>query len=170
TRKVDMALVKKFALAALMLVSFLGFARATSLEEQEALSARSIEMWANGNTELVDETFADGYLNHQEPDVQGGTLTLTTDQWVTLLHQYHESFPETTVEILMQVAQDDLVATRWRFTATQTGTYLGLAPTGRTVTWTGTQIDRFEDGLIAETWVNWDMYGMFEQLGLLHQN
>ena len=24
-----------------------------------------------------------------------------------------------------------------------------------------------EDGKIAETWVNWDMYGMFKQLGLL---
>ena len=170
SREMGMYTLKKMALASLMLVSFLGSAWATTLEEQELLSARSIEMWSSGDTDQVDEVFADGYLNHQVPDVQGGSQTLTTDEWVTLLHQFHESFADTTVEILLQVAEEDLVATRWRFTATQTGTYLGLAPTDRTISWTGIQIDRFEDGLIAETWVNWDMYGMFDQLGLLTRN
>jgi predicted ester cyclase len=164
-----MKFANRIAIASLTVVTLVGTAWATTIEDQESLSARAIEMWANDTVDQVDEIFTEGYLNHQEPDVQGGSQTIDLDQWVSLLGQFHQSFPETTVEILLQLGEGDLVATRWRFTATQTGTYLGLAPTGRTVTWTGTQIDRFEDGRIAESWVNWDMYGMFDQLGLLNQ-
>ncbi|MEM7024435.1 MAG: ester cyclase [Pseudomonadota bacterium] len=142
-------------------------AGAASLEEQKQLSARAIEMWGNNNLDLVDQTLAPDYINHQAPDVEGGTKTLDLASWQELLRGFHEGFADTEVEILMQVAEGDLVATRWRFVAKQTGTYLGLAPTGKTISWTGIQIDRFDDGKIAETWVNWDMYHMFEQLGLL---
>ncbi len=35
------------------------------------------------------------------------------------------------------------------------------------VTWTSIQIDRFENGRIAESWVDWDKYRLFAQLGLV---
>jgi hypothetical protein len=43
---------------------------------------------------------------------------------------------------------------------------LATARTGKQIAWTGAQIDRFEGGKIAETWVNWDKSTMFQQLGL----
>ena len=153
--------------AFLVLAASCGAGWAGSMDEEKALSARSIEMWSTGDLDLVDQTFTKDYINHQQPDVDGGVESLTLDAWTQALKGYRQSFPETTVEILMQVGEGDKVATHWRFTGTQTGTYLGLEPTGKTVTWTGTQIDRFEDGKIAESWVNWDMYTMFKQLGLL---
>ncbi|MEM7122093.1 MAG: ester cyclase [Pseudomonadota bacterium] len=154
-------------MAFLVLVTSFGVGWAGSMDEEKALSAGSIEMWSTGDLDLVDQTFTKDYINHQQPDVDGGVESLTLDEWTKALKGYRQSFPETTVEILMQVGEGDTVATHWRFTGTQTGTYLGLEPTGKTVTWTGTQIDRFEDGKIAESWVNWDMYTMFKQLGLL---
>ena len=45
-----------------------------------------------------------------------------------------------------------------------TGTYLGRPPTGRRATWTGVQIDRFANGKIIESWVDWDKYRLFEAL------
>lgn len=154
-------------MAFLFLAASYGTAWAGSMDEEKALSARSIEMWSTGDVDMVGETFTEDYINHQQPDVDGGVESLTLDEWTKALKGYRQSFPETTVEVLMQVGEGDMVATHWRFTGTQTGTYLGLEPTGKTVTWTGTQIDRFEDGKIAESWVNWDMYTMFKQLGLL---
>ena len=32
---------------------------------------------------------------------------------------------------------------------------------------TGISIERFENGQIAETWVNWDFMGMLQQLGVI---
>lgn len=37
--------------------------------------------------------------------------------------------------------------------------------TGRRASWTGIVIDRVANGKIAESWVNWDMFGMFQRLG-----
>ena len=48
-----------------------------------------------------------------------------------------------------------------------TGGYLGHPATGRTVTWTGVQVDRIAGGRIAESRVDWDMYRQFKGLGLI---
>lgn len=162
--------IRTIAVASLLAVALTGAAWATTMDDQKELSAQAIGMW--GDASLMDrigDTLADGYMNHQVPDVNGGTQTIDEAAWIELLTGFHQSFSDVSVEILMQIGEGDQVATRWRFTATQTGTYLGLAPTDETISWTGIQIDRFEDGLIAESWVNWDMYGMFEQLGLVGQ-
>ena len=68
---------------------------------------------------------------------------------------------------MIQIAEGDKVATRWEFAATHTGDFMGHGPTGKQVTWTGVQIDRFEDGKIIESWVDWDKYRFLEGLGLL---
>ena len=164
-------MMKHFKIAAMALLivtaATSGTAWAASLEEKKELSARAIGMWGSGDFSLVGETFTESYVNHQEPDVDGGPKSIDLKPWTELAKRFHEAFSDTKVEILLQLGEGDLVATRWRFTGAQTGTYLGLAPTDKIITWTGTQVDRFEDGKIAETWVNWDMYSMFKQLGLL---
>lgn len=135
---------------------------------QMALSAQSLQMWSNGDTSAAADVFTKTYKNHQEPDVQGGPKTVDLAEWTATVQGYQKAFPKTDVEIILQLADGDYVTSRWRFTATQEGVYLGRAPAGKTVTWTGIQIDRFDDGKIAESWVNWDMYSMFKQLGLLN--
>ncbi len=57
--------------------------------------------------------------------------------------------------------------TRWTFRGTQTGEYLGIPPTGRRVTFTGTTIYRIADGKAAECWWNYDTLGMLQQLGVI---
>jgi predicted ester cyclase len=66
----------------------------------------------------------------------------------------------------MQIAEGDLVATRWEFNVVHSGAFMGQAPTGKEITWTGIQIDRFENGRIVESWVDWDKYRFFQGLGL----
>jgi predicted ester cyclase len=68
---------------------------------------------------------------------------------------------------LLQIAEGDVVATHWEFSATQSGDFRGQAATGKRATWTGVQIDRFGGGKIVESWVSWDKYRFFEQLGLV---
>ena len=38
---------------------------------------------------------------------------------------------------------------------------------GRKLSWTGTGIDRVQDDRIVESWGNWDMMGMLQQLGAI---
>lgn len=138
-----------------------------SLDDEKSLSRRAINRWASNNSDTVEDIFAADYINHQEPYASGGTKALSLDAWGKLVSEYHDSFSNSTVRVLMQIADGDLVATQWEITATQTGSYLGHAPSDKTVTWTGVSIDRFKDGKIVESWVNWDKYSLFEGLGLL---
>ncbi|QXJ24219.1 ester cyclase [Actinomadura graeca] len=62
------------------------------------------------------------------------------------------------------VAEGDLVCARFTVRGRHVGEYQGSAPTGRTFEVTGQVTLRFRDEKIAESWFNWDMQGMLEQL------
>lgn len=138
-----------------------------SLDDEKSLSRRAIDRWASNNSDTTEDIFATNYINRQEPYAAGGTKAISLEAWRKLVREYHDAFSNSTVRVLMQIAEGDFVATQWQITATQTGSYLGHAPSDKIVTWTGVSIDRFEDGKIVESWVNWDKYSLFEGLGLL---
>ena len=54
---------------------------------------------------------------------------------------------------------------RYSCGGTPTGEWLGLAPTGKRITWTGISIARIVDGIIAELWGDYDKLGAYQQLG-----
>ncbi len=137
------------------------------LEDHKHLSRRAIQMWASDNSEAPETIIAQNYINHQESDVEGGVSSLSLEAWKDLVGGYHSAFSNSKVKVLMEIAEGDLVAIRWEITATQTGDYMGLAPTNKEVTWTGVSIDRCENGKIVETWVDWDKYRLFQGLGLV---
>ena len=43
-----------------------------SLDDHKQMSRRSIVMWASNNSDRPEDVFAENYVNHQEPDVEGG--------------------------------------------------------------------------------------------------
>lgn len=137
------------------------------LEDMKAVSRRMLGLWAGSSTDHPHEFIAESYVNHQEPFAEDGSSDIGLDRWLELVGHHRVAFPDCTVEILTQLAEGDKVATRWRFSATNTGSYRGKAPTGRKVSWTGIEIDVFEDGKIAESFVDWDMHRQLEQLGHL---
>ena len=138
-----------------------------SADEQKALSRRALEFWASDNSDSPEDVFVENYANHQEPDVEGGVSTKSLAEWNELVAEFHESFSDSQVEVTHQIAEGDLVANRWVFTATHTGPFMEKAPTGARVTWTGVQIDRFRDGKIVESWVDWDKYRFLQGIGLI---
>lgn len=139
-----------------------------SLHGHKETSRHALEMWSSNKADRSEEVFGENYVNHQEPDIRGGVSNINLKGWKDLVNGFHKSFSNAQLEVLSQIAEGELVATRWAITATQTGDYLGHAPTNKTVTWTGVEIDRFEDGKIAESWVDWDKYRFFDELGLVH--
>ncbi len=138
-----------------------------TIDEMKRLARQSLELWSSESLGRAEDVFAPEYLNQQEPAAAGGIKGVNLDGWKAIVAECHTAFSDFDVTILTQVAEGDLVATRWQFEATQTGEYLGHPPSGKRVTWTGVQIDRFADGKIAESWVNWDKYRLFEALGFL---
>ncbi|MFJ6635554.1 ester cyclase [Streptomyces sp. NPDC091376] len=66
-----------------------------------------------------------------------------------------------------QIAEADRVCTRWTWEGTHKGEFLGLAPTGKRVSMTGTTTHRLHEGLICEGWWQYDRLGLMGRLGAL---
>ena len=61
------------------------------------------------------------------------------------------------------------VCARWLMTGTHTGEYLGIAPTGRSISVEQCEVYEFdadEDGRVTNTWSYGDPLAMFRQLGV----
>jgi predicted ester cyclase len=78
----------------------------------------------------------------------------------------HRMFPDLHI-IEDLVAEGDKIASRNTVTGTQRGEYMGIPPTGESVTYNEIFIFRFADGRIAETWGVVDVFSQMKQLGVI---
>ena len=135
-------------------------------EDNKAITRRLIEeAFVGGNLDLVDELVAPGYESHDPatpPDLRNGPAGVKA-----LIQGYRAAFPDLQITIDQQLADGDYVITRWTGNGTHEGELMGIAATGTHATITGIAIDRIEDGKIAETWENWDTFGLMQQLGAI---
>ena len=65
------------------------------------------------------------------------------------------------------VAEDDKVVTRFTWTGTHQGTFLGIPATGKKVEVKGVVIDRLESGKMADSRILMDTLGLLQQLGAI---
>ena len=73
-------------------------------------------------------------------------------------------FPDLNEEVLDLVAEDDRVVARYIERGTNTGEFLGLAPTGRSYAKHGFALYRVANGRLAEAWMQEDDQGFQQQL------
>jgi len=58
---------------------------------------------------------------------------------------------------------------RHRLEGTHEGPFQGIPPTGRRVSVSGIDIQRWSDGKLQDLWLNADFLGMLQQLGVIPQ-
>jgi steroid delta-isomerase-like uncharacterized protein len=137
-----------------------------SIEHNKAIVRRWYqELFGQGNLAVADEICAADYLNH-DPSAPPGGWPRGPEGSKAIVLAYRAAFPDVQFIIEAQIAEGDQVVTRWTGRGTNTGSLMGMPPTGKSMTITGISIERFMDGKIAEVWVNFDMLGMLQQLGL----
>ena len=121
-------------------------------------------VWSNT---LQDDLVAPNEIVHTYPDEPAGDSGPEAAKgFVTAART---SWPDIQATVESQIAEGDLVTTRW----TLSGTYQGGDPTlpdtaiGKRVTMTGMSINRFEGGKSVESWNEPDRLGMLQQLGVI---
>jgi predicted ester cyclase len=93
-----------------------------------------------------------------------GNVTDTPERALALMRRMRVGFPDQRIEIREIFGEGDLVATLVTLTATHTGTYGDLEPTGREIRSTTLSIHRVVDGRVAESWSISDSPGPYEQI------
>lgn len=76
------------------------------------------------------------------------------------------AFPDLKYTIDDMIAERNEVVVHWTMRGTQRQSFLGMAPTHKTATISGTTINRIESGKIVEQWSDWNLLSLMEQLGL----
>ena len=107
------------------------------------------------------------HANYQEHNAVVKSFGPGVEGYQRFLAHLFAGFPEDEVTIGEIVAEGDRVAYRGTETGTHTAEFLGIPATGKTATWTEVQFFRFQDGKVAEHWIDVDIYSWFQQLGII---
>jgi predicted ester cyclase len=83
---------------------------------------------------------------------------------------FRRAFPDSYFTVEDMMAEADKVATRKTFHGTHDeGEFMGIPPSGRSVTMGLIDIMRISEGRVVEHWAMGDTLGMIQQLGVIPQ-
>ncbi len=140
--------------------------QAVSAEDNKALVRRFVdEVQSKGNTDLIDEICSAEFVNHSAPpgippDCEGIKI---------LTAMFRGAFPDSYFTVEDMIAEGDKVATRKTFHGTHEGEFMGIPPSGRSVSMGLIDIVRISEGRVVEHWSMGDNLGMMRQLGVVPQ-
>jgi steroid delta-isomerase-like uncharacterized protein len=121
------------------------------------------ELWNRGDLAVAHELL--------EPDIRFrgslGTLIEGLRAFMRYVEQTRAAFPDWHNRIDELIATDEKVVARMTWTGTHRGEFLGVRPTGRTVTYVGAGIFQVRQGKIQEGWVVGDTQELWRALGVL---
>ena len=120
-----------------------------------------------GDVELIlktiDEIVEPDALIHTPLPIEATGAQALKQVWATLLRAY----PDLHITVEDLIAEGDKLVCRNVVTGTHHGEYMGIPPTGKSVTYNEIFIFRFLNGRIAETWGVVDVLSQMRQLGAI---
>jgi steroid delta-isomerase-like uncharacterized protein len=135
-----------------------------STEENKAIQRRWIEEgWNKHDPDLVDELFDADFVMHSPGRPEGDSREDFKNNMIAALN----TFPDLHVTLDDQIAEGDKVVNRLTFAGTHSGEYMGVPATGKQVSSTSINIDRFLNGKYVEIWNESDNLGFLQQLGVI---
>jgi predicted ester cyclase len=120
-----------------------------------------------GDAELIsktiDELVEPNAAIHTPLRIEATGVPLLKEVFRRLLRAY----PDLHITVEDLIEEGDRIVSRNTVTGTHQGEYLGLPPTGKSVTYNEIMIVRFAGGRVAETWGVVDVFSQMKQLGVI---
>jgi steroid delta-isomerase-like uncharacterized protein len=118
------------------------------------------EVWTKQDLAVLDEIFdANGVHHGAAFSTVRGPETVKA-----AIQRQLQAFPDIALTVDMTIADGELVVVRWSGTATHAGPFLGIAPTDKTVDFTGINVYRLSCGRIVESWSEINALDLLRQL------
>ncbi|RBI58439.1 ester cyclase [halophilic archaeon] len=142
----------------------------TTAEDNESVARRIFEeVWQNHNYDVIDEVVTEDYVLH-DPSMPEDTEWPSGREGYRMMAEMGADIIDGPIEIEQIIPAGDDVVVRWKQTGTHVGEMGNIEPSNEEVTITGIEIDRFEDGKLAETWQEVNMMGMLMQIGAIPED
>ena len=138
-----------------------------STEQNKATARRwFFDIIKKGQLAVADEIFAANHIIH-DPHAPPSGWPNGPEGLKMVASVFGGGFDDWNITLEDQIAEGDKVASRWTASATHTGPLQGMPPTGKAVRVTGVNVARFAEGKIVESWSNFDMLTLLQQLGAI---
>jgi predicted ester cyclase len=135
-----------------------------SSEENKALIRRLFEEGLNqNNLSVFDELLAPDFVIYGAP----GEMRPGPEGFREGIETFRKSFPDLHVTFEAEFADGDYVFHRGYTTGTHQGEFQGIPPTGKQFKINSIDIWRVVNGKAVENWVQLDMLGLMQQLGIV---
>jgi steroid delta-isomerase-like uncharacterized protein len=135
-----------------------------STEQNKAIVRRIYDELINQeNPAVIDQVFALDAVIH---DPLMGTIQGAA-AFRQLLSVFDTAFPGHRVQVEAVLADNEYVSVLHTHTATHTGPFMGMPPTGKTAIVNGIELFRLQQGKIVEFWRKDDDVSLLMQLGAL---
>lgn len=121
------------------------------------------EVIAGGNLDLIDELVSPDFVDRSAAPGAPNNR----EAWKKGLAELRAAFPDSELSIEQEIAEEDLVTTRFTARATHQGELMGIPATGKKVTVSGIHIARVAGGKIVERWEEVNTMAMMVQLGVV---
>ena len=134
------------------------------MTDLHALRRQFDEEIVNGhNVDAIPKWFARDFVDHVViPGMPEGI-----DGVVARHSMLFTAMPDIHIEIADVVVEDDTTAARFTITGTDTGGFMGMPASRKSVSVTGMDFMRWRDDVVAEHWGEMDMMGLMQQLGVI---
>jgi steroid delta-isomerase-like uncharacterized protein len=132
-------------------------------EELKAIGRQLVEVWNTGNLSIVDEIFANDFVNH-DPTRPEVTDIESYKKYIT---ETRSGMPDFKVVDEDMIAEGDKLVSCYTVSGTFQNDFFGIPATGKKATWTGVNIYHFTSGKIVEVWWHKDSLTMLQQLGVI---
>jgi len=134
-----------------------------SVEENKKIVRRYQEIYNSNDLDELMEVVAEKLLTPRiMPGIPSGLEGAKAAHRIMLA-----GFPDYQTVIDELIAEGDKVVARITMKGTNTGSFMGIPPTGKYITFTGIYIARVADGKIIEHWGEEDGVSLLQQLGVL---
>ena len=135
-----------------------------TVEENKALFRRIIDqVWNEKNLGVVDELLSEDFVDHSWPP----GVDSSREGLKQLMNTFTGAFPDLHVQIDDLIAEGDKVVALVTTSGTHQGDLMGIAATGKHMSFAEVHIIRIANGKAVEHWGVEDMLGMMQQLGVI---
>ena len=136
-----------------------------STEDTKARMRRFYEeVFNRGNLAVVDELLSPNHVFHDPSFPEPIRGPEGFKQYVLM---FRHAFPDNTITIEDLIAEGDTIVVRHTYRGTHKGDLMGIPPTGKQVPVTAIVISRSANRKFAESWINGDLLGLMQQLGVV---
>lgn len=134
-----------------------------TLDQNKQIARRYYEeCWNQGKADRLSQLVSRDCRIHDPvfPNLVSGLDRLTDH-----LGMCRKAFPDLQFTIDDTIAERDEVVVHWTARGTQGGPFLGIPPTHKAASVSGTSIFRIQNQKISEQFIDWNLLTLLEQLG-----